>query len=160
MNLEQILMSICMVFGFIASIKTWKNRKNKKTKHQLFIEKAEQGGHFTTAVAYDNQVFLGNRESNNPDIRDHKMIVRYKYNVNGKDYDIVLSWPNTGSVIPDYDSTVTVYYNPKNPEEGHIRDAETELDRNQRGCLTSIAVFFGITYGLFALLKLLVSVIL
>lgn len=154
---EQMIMSICMIVGITFAIKNWKNRKNKKSKHQLFIEKAERGGHFTTAVAYESQVILGNRESNNPDIRDHKRIVKYKYNVRGKDYTIVLSYPNTGSVIPDYDTTITVYYNPQDPDESHIKESETERDRNERGCLTSIATFFAITYGLFILLKLLLD---
>lgn len=156
-QLEFIAMSICMGIGLLVSVKNWKSGKNRKTKHQRFIEKAEREGSYTTAVAYESQVLLGHRDSDNPDLRRHRRLARYRYTVNGKDYTMALAYPNTGGVIPDYDPTITVYYNPRNPDEWDIMNSETEFDRRKKGCLTSIGIFFLVTLGLFALIKFLLG---
>lgn len=137
---DYVIMGISLVITGIISYFVYGRQKNKKTKNQLFIEKAASGGYCTVGVYVSSKVIRGIRESSNSVERSDTVKVKYRYVVNGITYYKQLTFLKEGRISVDSPLEIKVYYDPENPKKAVCPQEATRGMQVRSGCMTTMVI--------------------
>lgn len=141
MQLETITvisLTISIVVGILSN-RIFMGRKRGKYK---LLEEAKRKGNVVQGYIADTEMFLGDPNNSNSQLRYDRVKVTYHYSVNGKTYKKVMRFQSEGHVSPNFPGTVQVYYKASNPKVAVCPQEATELGRKQSGCMGSIIIGF------------------
>lgn len=154
---EEMITGIALVIAGVVGFTTYKSKIGGMTKNQKFIEKAKKAGHYTVGEYEDSTVHLGNYNSSDVYMRSKSLKVKYKYQVNGLTYYKHMTFQSPGKVSVDFPVSVTVYYDPQNPQKAICPEEATKTQQRKSGCLASIGIALLTLFVVFHILRLLIG---
>lgn len=154
---DEMIAAVALIVGAFVAITTYRKTKNKKSKKQVFIDKAKKAGHYTTGKLEKTKVYPGILDSSNPRLRHDTVEATYRYTVNGVDYYKKIMFQNQDHVGTDYPMSVTVYYDPTRPKNSICLEEAHSSSEIQPGCLKTIAVTVISMFATFHIIRLLLG---
>lgn len=154
---DEMIAAVALVVGVFVATTTYRKTKNKKSKKQVFIEKAKKAGHYTVGKLEKTKVYPGILDSSNPRLRHDSVEATYQYTVNGINYYKKIMFQNQDHVGTDYPMSVTVYYDPAKPKMAICPEEAHASSEIQPGCLKTIAITAISMFATFHIIRLLLG---
>ena len=149
---EIIISAIVIVIAVNICIAYNRWLKKRGSKKYRFIEHAKSIGAFTEGKTVDTKFYGGIRDSDNRNVRNDSLVVKYEYIVNGKSYYKKMEFQSPGLVSIEYPSNVIVYYDVNNPKKAVCKE---ELNERQSRLVKVILLFIVVMTIMVNVLKLL-----
>ncbi len=112
--------------------------RTKKSKKEIFMDRAKERGDFVEAVKCKSWIKPGDRNSNKQSRRTPTYIVTYEYFVGGERYTKTLHFQSPGMAGCDYPGKITVYYDRNNPKKAYSKNDINETVKKNAGCFGTI----------------------
>ena len=133
---------IALVVACLVAFPTYRWARHKKSRKRIFMEKAQKSGHCVIGTYESSKLYPGIRDSENPQLREDTLEVKYKYTVDGSDYYKRMKFQSRGRIGTDFPDEVKVYYHQANPQKAVCPEEVPPSQQIQTGCLTTIALTF------------------